>query len=44
MHNAFDMDELFRHLVRTEASSAHMFRAFEEDPRHQRTFFFTFEY
>ncbi|KAF3003176.1 hypothetical protein E8E13_009253 [Curvularia kusanoi] len=44
MHHAFDMDELFRHLVKTEASSAHMFRAFEEDPRHQRTFFFTFEY
>lgn len=44
LHNAFDMDELFRHLVRTEASSSHMFRAFTEDPRHQRTFFFTFEY
>ena len=44
LHNAFDMDELFRHLVRTEASSAHMFRAFTEDPRHRRTFFFTFEY
>ncbi|KAJ4401777.1 hypothetical protein N0V91_007676 [Didymella pomorum] len=44
LHNAFDMDELFRHLVRTEASSAHMFRAFQEDPRHRRTFFFTFEY
>ena len=44
LHNAFDMDELFRHLVRTEASASHMFRAFTEDPRHQRTFFFTFEY
>ncbi|KAF9690509.1 hypothetical protein EKO04_011470 [Ascochyta lentis] len=44
LHNAFDMDELFRHLVRTEASSSHMFRTFTEDPRHQRTFFFTFEY
>lgn len=44
LHNAFDMDELFRHLVVAEASSAHMFRAFNEDPKHQRTFFFTFEY
>jgi hypothetical protein len=38
------MDELFTHLVQAEASSAHMFRAFSEDIRHQRTFFFTFEY
>ncbi|KAF2119694.1 hypothetical protein BDV96DRAFT_486430 [Lophiotrema nucula] len=44
MHNAFDMDELFRHLVQTEASSAHMYRAFHQDLRHQKTFFFTFEY
>ncbi|CAN9168761.1 unnamed protein product [Alternaria alternata] len=44
MHDAFDMDELFRHLVETEASSAHMFRAFNQNPKHQRTFFFNFEY
>ncbi|KAI8932304.1 hypothetical protein NX059_010500 [Plenodomus lindquistii] len=44
LHNAFDMDELFQHLVQTEASSAHMFRAFHEDKRQQRSFFFTFEY
>lgn len=44
MHNTFDMDELYRHLVQTDASSAHMHRAFYEDRRHQKTFFFTFEY
>ncbi|KAF2023267.1 hypothetical protein EK21DRAFT_81327 [Setomelanomma holmii] len=44
LHDAFDMDELFMHLVQTEASSAHMFRSFNEDKRHQRTFFFNFEY
>lgn len=44
MHNTFDMDELFKHLVQTEASSAHMHRAFDEDIKHQKTFFFTFEY
>ncbi|KAG9194048.1 hypothetical protein G6011_04083 [Alternaria panax] len=44
MHDAFDMDELFQHLVETEASSAHMFRAFHHNPKHQRTFFFNFEY
>lgn len=44
MNNVFDMDELFKHLVQTEATSAHMHRAFLQDRRHQRTFFFTFEY
>jgi len=44
LHDAFDMDELFQHLVETEASSAHMFRAFNSNPKHQRTFFFNFEY
>jgi hypothetical protein len=44
LHKAFDMDELFQHLVETEASSAHMFRSFDQDPKHQRTFFFNFEY
>jgi hypothetical protein len=44
LHNAFDMDELFQHLVQADASSAHMFRAFAPDERHQRTFFFNFEY
>lgn len=44
LHDAFDMDELFEHLVETEASSAHMFRSFDEDPKHRRSFFFNFEY
>ncbi|KAI4623993.1 hypothetical protein J4E80_003805 [Alternaria sp. BMP 0032] len=44
LNDAFDMDELFQHLVETEASSAHMFRAFNQNPKHQRTFFFNFEY
>jgi hypothetical protein len=44
MHDTFDMDELFQHLVQTEASSAHMHRAFKEDRKHQKTFFFNFEY
>ncbi|KAF1954952.1 hypothetical protein CC80DRAFT_493338 [Byssothecium circinans] len=44
LHETFDMDELFRHLVRTDASSAHMHRAFYEDRTHQKTFFFNFEY
>lgn len=41
---SFDMDELFRHLVQAEASSADMFRAFDDDPRRQRSFVFNFEY
>jgi len=44
MHETFDMDELFRHLVQTDPSSAHMHRAFYEDRMHQKTFFFNFEY
>lgn len=44
LNDTFDMDELFQHLVQTEASSAHMHRAFQEDRKHQKTFFFTFEY
>lgn len=60
MHQTFDVDELFKHLVQTEASSvspacrpivytgltlqAHMHRAFHEDRKHQKTFFFNFEY
>ncbi|KAF2792843.1 hypothetical protein K505DRAFT_325900 [Melanomma pulvis-pyrius CBS 109.77] len=44
MNKTFDMNELFRCLVQPEASSAHMHRAFHEDMRHQKTFFFVFEY
>lgn len=43
-NGAFDMDELFQHLVGTEASSAHMFRAFDESPRRHKTFVFRFSY
>jgi hypothetical protein len=44
MNRTFDMDELFMHLVQTEESSAHMHRSFNKDSRHQKTFFFNFEY
>ncbi|KAF2013925.1 hypothetical protein BU24DRAFT_424942 [Aaosphaeria arxii CBS 175.79] len=44
MHNTFDMDELFRSLVQTDATSAHMHRAFHEERKRQKTFYFSFEY
>ena len=44
MHQTFDIDELFQHLVDSESSSAHVHRAFSDDPRRQSSFFFTFEY
>lgn len=44
MNRAFDMDELFSHLVSTESSSAHLDRAFDSDRKHQKTFLFNFEY
>lgn len=44
MNNHFCMDELFRHLVESEASSADMLRAYNEDQRKQRSFVFNFEY
>jgi hypothetical protein len=44
MNRAFDMDEIFKNLVSTEASSAHIKRAFDSDRKHQRTFLFNFEY
>ncbi|TKA71522.1 hypothetical protein B0A55_06115 [Friedmanniomyces simplex] len=40
----FDVDELFRHLIDSEGSSANMHRAFEEDLRKQKSFVFNFEY
>lgn len=40
----FDMDELFRHLVESEASSVHLYRAFDDDERRRRSFVFNFEY
>lgn len=44
MNPHFCMDELFRHLVESEASSADMFRPYNEDDRKQRSFVFNFEY
>ena len=44
MSKHFDVDDLFRHLVETEGSSATMHRAFDEDPRRQKSFIFNFEY
>ena len=44
MNKTFDMDELFRILMNSEASSAHVHRAFDEDRRRQRSFVFSFEY
>ena len=44
LHDAFDMDELFRLLVDTEVSSAYIHGSFHEDHRRQRSFVFNFEY
>ncbi|KAF2457149.1 hypothetical protein BDY21DRAFT_345077 [Lineolata rhizophorae] len=44
LNKAFNVDELFRHLVQSEASSAHMHRAFSSDNRKQRSFVFNLEY
>jgi hypothetical protein len=44
MKDAFDVDELFRCLVESDASSAKMYRAFHEDERRRRSFVFNFEY
>lgn len=38
------MDELFRHLVVSDGTSANMHRAFDDDVRRQRSFVFNFEY
>ncbi|KAF2102589.1 hypothetical protein NA57DRAFT_33196 [Rhizodiscina lignyota] len=43
-NSMFDMDELFRHLVESEASSVHLYRAFDDDERRRRSFVFNFEY
>ncbi|KAK0362234.1 hypothetical protein LTR02_016445 [Friedmanniomyces endolithicus] len=40
----FDVDELFRHLLESEGSSANVHRAFEADLRKQKSFVFNFEY
>ncbi|KAK7534920.1 uncharacterized protein J3D65DRAFT_428727 [Phyllosticta citribraziliensis] len=44
MNEWFDMDELFGHLIDSDSSSASPHRPFSGDPRHQRTFTFSFKY
>ena len=44
MHKHFDMDELFRRLWESDGSSASAYRAFEADPRRQRSVVFNLEY
>ncbi|KAG0647248.1 hypothetical protein D0Z07_7222 [Hyphodiscus hymeniophilus] len=45
MNSHFDMDEIFIHLISSEASSAHISdRAFSADARRQRSFIFNFDY
>ena len=43
-HDYFDVDELFKYLVEAQSSSAHVHRAFSDDPRQQSSFVFSFEY
>ncbi|KAK0982474.1 hypothetical protein LTR54_014704 [Friedmanniomyces endolithicus] len=40
----FDVDELFRHLLESEGSSANVHRAYDADLRKQKSFVFNFEY
>lgn len=44
MHRHFDVDELYRHLLSTEGSSASLHRIYDEDERRRRSFVFNFEY
>lgn len=45
MREHFDMDELFHHLVSPHGkTTAHMHRAAEPNPIHQRSFYFVFKY
>lgn len=44
MHRYFDVDELFRHLVQTDGSSASLHRVYDSDERRRRSFVFNFEY
>lgn len=44
MHRHFDVDELFKCLVKTDASFASLSRAYHSDERRRRTFVFNFEY
>lgn len=44
MHKYFDVDELFKHLVQSEGSSASLHRVYDADERRRRSFVFNFEY
>ncbi|KAI9687167.1 MAG: hypothetical protein M1822_002578 [Bathelium mastoideum] len=44
MHHSFDVDEIFKSLVESEYSSAHVHRAFADDPRQQSSFVFSLDY
>ncbi|EPE31466.1 Magnesium transport protein CorA, transmembrane region [Glarea lozoyensis ATCC 20868] len=45
MSNVFDMDEIFKHLVLQETTTAYMMkRAYHKDPIKQKSFIFSFEF
>jgi len=44
MSEFFDMDEIFTHLVQQGTTTAYMKRAYDEDPRKQKSFVFSFEF
>lgn len=44
MNELFDMDEILTHLVQQGTTTAYMKRAFDEDPRKQKSFVFSFEF
>jgi hypothetical protein len=44
MNELFDMDEIFTHLVQQGTTTAYMKRAYDEDPRKQKSFVFSFEF
>jgi CorA-like Mg2+ transporter protein len=44
LNQHFSVDELFKNLVQSDASSADVHRAFDEDKRKQKSFVFNFEY
>lgn len=44
MLKTFDMDEIYKLLVESESTAAHVHQAFDEDRRRQSSFVFSFEY
>ncbi|KAM0814002.1 hypothetical protein AB5N19_14004 [Seiridium cardinale] len=44
MHDSFDVDELFKHLVQSEGSSASLHRVYDANERRRRSFVFNLEY